>query len=159
MVLLCKDVKAGAVLFRLILPEKTILMSVVFNTFFNMRHIIYYVISIILDLMLRMEKIHLENSKIFKAFCDETRLMVLSLLQNGEKCACVLLEKVSVSQSTLSHHMKILVDSGVVTARNEGKWTYYSISATGSEHATTLLRKITTVTVDETETENERCCR
>ena len=50
---------------------------------------------------------HLENAKIFKAFCDETRLRVLELLQNGEKCACVLLDKVNVGQPTLSHHMKI----------------------------------------------------
>jgi ArsR family transcriptional regulator len=105
-----------------------------------------------------MEKILVEDAKVFKAFCDETRLMVLSLLQSGEKCACVLLEKVSVSQPTLSHHMKILVDSGVVTARKDGKWTYYSISTEGSENAAKLLRNLTTVTVDETDTSNERCC-
>ena len=105
-----------------------------------------------------MEKMYLEDAKVFKAFCDETRLMVLSLLQSGEKCACVLLLKVNVSQSTLSHHMKILVDSGVVVARREGKWTYYSISAAGSENAVKLLRNLTTVTVDETNTSNERCC-
>jgi len=92
---------------------------------------------------------HFDNAKIFKAFCDETRLMVLSLLQKGEKCACVILEKVSIGQSTLSHHMKILVDSGIVTARKEGKWTYYSISTVGSETAEKLLREITAVTGDE----------
>ena len=97
-----------------------------------------------------MEKKHLENAKVFKAFCDETRLMALSLLQSGEKCACVLLEKVSVEQPTLSYHMKILVDSGVVIARKEGKWTYYSISASGSEHAAKLLRELTEVTEDNT---------
>ena len=91
-------------------------------------------------------KNHLENAGIFKAFCDETRLEVLSLLQSGEKCACVLLEKVSVSQPTLSHHMKILVDSGIVTARKEGKWTYYSINTPGSENAAKLLRELTAVT-------------
>jgi len=104
-----------------------------------------------------MGKIHVEDAKVFKAFCDETRLMVLSLLQNGEKCACVLLERVSVSQSTLSHHMKILVDSGVVTARKDGKWVYYSISAAGSENATKILQKLTTVTFDETDTSNAMC--
>ena len=104
-----------------------------------------------------MDKDHLEHSKVFKAFCDETRLMVLSLLQNGEKCACVLLERVSVSQSTLSHHMKILVDSGVVTARKEGKWTYYSIRAEGSDNAVKLLQNLTTVTVDENDN-NAGCC-
>ena len=103
------------------------------------------------------EKKHLENAKIFKAFCDETRLMALSLLQSGEKCACVLLDKVNVGQSTLSHHMKILVDSGVVSARKDGKWTYYSISAAGSENASKLLRKLTAVKT--TDTNNERCCK
>ena len=101
----------------------------------------------------------MENAKVFKAFCDETRLMVLSLLQNGEKCACVLLERVTVSQPTLSHHMKILVDSGVVNARKEGKWTYYSISTSGSENAAKLLQELTTVTIDETDTSNARCCK
>ena len=65
-----------------------------------------------------MESKHCENAAIFKAFCDETRLVALSLLQSGEKCACELLEQVNVSQSTLSHHMKILVESGIVNARN-----------------------------------------
>ena len=106
-----------------------------------------------------MEKSHLENAKIFKAFCDETRLAVLSLLQNGEKCACVLLERVSVSQPTLSHHMRILVDSGIVVARKKGKWTYYSISASGSEKAAELLRKLTAVTIDENDRSNEKFCK
>ena len=104
-----------------------------------------------------MENIHLENANIFKAFCDETRLIVLSLLQNGEKCACVLLERVSVSQPTLSHHMKILVDSGIVAARKEGKWTYYSINVEGSENAARLLRELTTVTIDEQDNSNAGC--
>jgi len=98
---------------------------------------------------------HIENAKVFKAFCDETRLMVLSLLQNGEKCACVLLEKVSVGQPTLSHHMKVLVDSGVVSARKQGKWTYYSISKNGSKKAKELLETLTSVTDANCET---GCC-
>ena len=102
-----------------------------------------------------MNKKHLKNAAVFKAFCDETRLMVLSLLQSGEKCACVLLDKVSIGQSTLSHHMKILVDSGIVSARKEGKWTYYSINAAGSKNAAQLLQKLTTV--DKTDSRKE-CC-
>jgi len=105
-----------------------------------------------------MDKTHLENAQIFKAFCDETRLMILSLLRNGEKCACVLLNKVSVSQPTLSHHMKVLVDSGVVTARRDGKWTHYSISAAGSENAVRLLRELTAVTAGETHKSDDKCC-
>ena len=92
-----------------------------------------------------MENNYTENAKVFKAFCDENRLQVLELLQNGEQCACVLLEKLNIGQSTLSHHMKILVQSGIVSARNEGKWTYYSISSQGTQVAMNLLVKLTTV--------------
>lgn len=88
---------------------------------------------------------HGENAKVFKAFCDENRLQILELLQSGEKCACVLLEQLNIGQSTLSHHMKILVQSGIVDARNEGKWTYYSISTQGTQVAKDLLNKLTTV--------------
>lgn len=84
-----------------------------------------------------------KNAKVFKAFCDENRLMILELLQSGEKCACRLLEDLNISQSTLSHHMKILCDSGVVSARKEGKWTHYSICLEGSAYARELLGKIT----------------
>jgi ArsR family transcriptional regulator len=94
---------------------------------------------------------HPENAKIFKAFCDENRLKILELLQNGEKCACILLEKLNIGQSTLSHHMKILVQSGIVTARSEGKWTYYSISLQGSQAAIDLLTQLTRVSDENNE--------
>lgn len=100
-----------------------------------------------------MENNYIENAKVFKAFCDENRLQILELLHNGEKCACVLLEKLSIGQSTLSHHMKILVQSGIVNARNEGKWTYYSISTQGVQAAINLLDRITTACC-----ENTGCC-
>lgn len=92
-----------------------------------------------------MDNRYKDNAKVFKAFCDENRLQILEILQSGEKCACVLLEQLNIVQSTLSHHMKILVQSGIVDARNEGKWTYYSISTEGAEIAMDLLSKLTTV--------------
>jgi len=92
-----------------------------------------------------MEKKYLDSARVFKAFCDENRLMILEMLRSGEKCACVLLEKLNIVQSTLSHHMKILVESGIVSARNEGKWTYYSISREGITIAKDLLIKLTAV--------------
>ncbi len=91
-----------------------------------------------------MNRSHKDNARVFKAFCDENRLMILELLRSGEKCACVLLEKLNISQSTLSYHMKILCDSGVVDSRQEGKWTHYHISETGSQHASSLLNELTT---------------
>lgn len=63
---------------------------------------------------------YIENAKVFKAFCDENRLRILELLRSGEKCACKLLEELHISQSTLSHHMKLLCDAGVVQGRKEG---------------------------------------
>lgn len=84
-----------------------------------------------------------EIANLFKAFCDERRLEILALLASGEKCACKLLEEVDISQATLSHHMKILCDSGIVTPRKEGKWTHYSINKEGSEVAKRLLNEIT----------------
>ena len=86
---------------------------------------------------------YLDRARVFKAFCDENRLMILEMLQSGEKCACMLLEKLEISQPTLSHHMKILVDSGIVSARKDGKWTYYSFSSEGVAAAKDLLHKLT----------------
>lgn len=96
-----------------------------------------------------MENRYLEGARVFKAFCDENRLMILDLLQSGEKCACILLERLHIAQSTLSHHMRILVESGIVSARKVGKWTYYSINKSGNEEAIRLLRDLTTVTNDD----------
>ena len=84
-----------------------------------------------------------QRATIFKAFCDETRLKILEELRSGEKCACVLIENLGVGQSALSYHMKILVESGIVSARQEGKWTHYSISEPGAALAQELLKEIT----------------
>ncbi|MFR5880205.1 ArsR/SmtB family transcription factor [Cloacibacillus evryensis] len=85
-----------------------------------------------------------EHAKIFKAFADEKRLRILEILRNGEQCACVLTEALNMPQSTLSYHMKILCESGVVKGREEGKWTYYSISNSGGQSAAALLLRLTT---------------
>ncbi len=80
---------------------------------------------------------------IFKAFCDENRVHILKMLTSGEKCACKLLEELNVTQPTLSHHMKILCDSGIVVGRKEGKWMHYSISSEGAKIAADLLKELT----------------
>ena len=69
----------------------------------------------------------LEIAGIFKALSDENRVKILKLLRGGEKCACHLLDALNISQPTLSHHMKILCDAGIVIGRREGKWMHYSI--------------------------------
>ena len=80
---------------------------------------------------------------LFKALGDENRLHILTLLTNGELCACKLLAALSITQPTLSHHMKILCDAGLVTPRREGKWTHYTLCATGKKQAQDALQCIT----------------
>lgn len=97
-----------------------------------------------------------EHAAVFKAFCDDKRLRILELLRGGEKCACVLLEQLELGQSGLSYHMKVLVESGVVESRQEGKWTHYRISEKGSSYAETLLKELTTPDMF---AKSEDCCK
>ena len=103
-----------------------------------------------------MATVYEERAKVFKALCDARRQRILELLHGGEKCACVLMEEMGMPQSSLSYHMKILCESGIVTSREEGKWTHYQISRPGSEKAVALLKTITAV--EETDAEESRCC-
>lgn len=84
-----------------------------------------------------------KTALVFKAFCDENRIRILRMLKSGEKCACKMLDELNVTQPTLSHHMKILCDSGIVIGRKEGKWMHYSISRDGAKVATDLLNDLT----------------
>lgn len=90
-----------------------------------------------------------EQAKVFKAFCDPKRLAILEQLRSGEKCACVLLEALDLTQSGLSYHMKILCESGIVTSRPQGKWTHYRLNPSGREEAMRLLCQLTTPVVEE----------
>ena len=67
------------------------------------------------------------ESKIFKALSEPTRLKILDLLSCCEMCACNMLDSLSISQSTLSHHMKVLMDCGLVLGRKDATWMYYTI--------------------------------
>jgi ArsR family transcriptional regulator, arsenate/arsenite/antimonite-responsive transcriptional repressor len=65
-----------------------------------------------------------------ESFSDATRLEIVRLLsENGEMCACEILKRLSITQGTLSHHMKDLSASGIVTCRKEGKWCHYVLNA------------------------------
>ena len=72
-----------------------------------------------------------EDVRMIKALADENRLRILECLHHGEKCACVILEELSITQSTLSHHMKLLCDCRLVDSRKDGRWMHYSISEEG----------------------------
>ena len=96
-----------------------------------------------------MEFSNKQITVIFKALCDENRVQIFRLLQNGERCACHLLEEMALTQPTLSHHMKILCDSGLVIGRKQGKWMHYSISPEGAKAAVNLLAGLIEVNTDD----------
>lgn len=85
-----------------------------------------------------MDKNYSQYSTIFKALSDETRIEILDILSHGELCACNILEEFHITQPTLSYHMKILCESGLVESRKEGIWMKYSIK----NDALLLLRNL-----------------
>lgn len=84
----------------------------------------------------------IEIACIFKALSDENRIRILKMLRSGEKCACKLLEELNISQPTLSHHMKILCDSGIVAGRKDGKWMHYSINCEGVRKVRNIMQEL-----------------
>ena len=86
---------------------------------------------------------HNAGIKIFSALADDNRLEIIEILMSGEKCGCELLEMLKIGQSTLSHHMHILCESGLVDSYKDGKWMHYSLSPKGSADARALIAKYT----------------
>lgn len=71
-----------------------------------------------------------ELARAFKALGDPTRVRLLSLVaahEGAEACVCDLTEPVGLAQPTVSHHLKILVDAGLLTRDKRGKWAYYAV--------------------------------
>ncbi len=69
-----------------------------------------------------------EYSCLFQALSEETRVRVVEMLTTEKRCACQILEKLEISQPTLSHHMRILSEAGLITAEKRGKWVFYGIN-------------------------------
>lgn len=65
---------------------------------------------------------------IAKAFSDENRVRALMMLCNGELCVCQLIEMLGLAPSTVSKHMTILYQAGLIDARKEGRWNYYRLA-------------------------------
>ncbi|MDZ7822543.1 MAG: metalloregulator ArsR/SmtB family transcription factor [Candidatus Marinimicrobia bacterium] len=86
--------------------------------------------------------------KIFKALADQTRLNIVSMLSCREMCACELLEKLSISQPTLSHHMKILIASGLIKSRKNATWVYYSIDRATIKKTMNFIDQLTNAKTD-----------
>ena len=64
---------------------------------------------------------------LFHALSDSTRLAILEMLRDGERCVCELQDSLDAAQSRLSFHLRVLREAGLVTDRRDGRWAYYSI--------------------------------
>lgn len=81
-------------------------------------------------------------AQILKALGDETRLEIVRMLMGRELCVCDILGAFSVSQSTISHHLKILKQAGLLIDSRDGKWIYYSINADIFEAVQEFLQSV-----------------
>ena len=72
---------------------------------------------------------------ITKALADENRLRMLMALQGGEQCVCRITELMGLAMSTVSKHLSVLYQAGLVNARKEGRWMYYSLPGKGTPTA------------------------
>lgn len=82
-------------------------------------------------------------ARTFKALGDPTRVRLLSLIaasRDGEACICDLTEPVGLSQPTVSHHMKLLVDAGLATREQRGRWAYFRVVTETLDQAASALR-------------------
>jgi len=79
----------------------------------------------------------------FKALADPARLRLLSIIAShhgGEACVCDLTEPVDLSQPTVSHHLKILTEAGLLTRDKRGKWAYYAVVSQALDALGEILR-------------------
>ncbi len=79
---------------------------------------------------------------LLKSVADETRLKVLTMLQDGEMCVCEIMDMLPFSQPGVSHHLRILRQAGLITDRRQGKWIYYSLNPEALESAASLLDRM-----------------
>jgi len=83
-----------------------------------------------------------EYVPIIKALSDETRLKIVDILSCGEMCACKILEQFSITQPTLSYHMKILTECEIVIGRRDGAWMHYSLNKDREEELLCFLTRL-----------------
>lgn len=81
---------------------------------------------------------------LFHALSDETRLAILEMLRDGERCVCELQADLDAAQSRLSFHLKVLKEAGLVSDRREGRWSYYTLVPEAFAEAHDLVRALAT---------------
>ena len=91
------------------------------------------------DIKMPKEEIIFELSDTFKVFSDSSRIKIMYALIDGELCVCHIAEKINMSQSAVSHQLRILKNSRLVKARKEGKIVYYSLD---DDHVEKILNVV-----------------
>ena len=97
--------------------------------------------SVLTDALDEAEAVELAHG--FAALADPVRLRLLSLLSSapaGETCVCDLVEPVGKSQPTVSHHLKVLADAGLIVGEKRGRWVWYAVVPERLETLRTTLR-------------------
>ena len=89
-----------------------------------------------------MEERYVKMAQIFKALSNPKRVQIFDMLSNGEKCACFLLEHFHITQPTLSHDMKLLIDAGIVKSRREGQRILYSLNMDSLQMMQAVMQKM-----------------
>jgi ArsR family transcriptional regulator len=77
--------------------------------------------------------------ELFHALSDETRLEIVEMLGNGERCVCDLTDALAAAQSRLSFHLKVLKDAGIVRDRKDGRWVHYELDRAAFEEIEELV--------------------
>lgn len=95
-----------------------------------------------------MDYSYAEYVPMLKAISDETRLKIVDMLSCGELCACMILEKFSITQPTLSYHMKILTECGIVAGRRDGAWIHYGLNKGKTEELVQFILNLVRSTQD-----------
>ena len=95
-----------------------------------------------------MEQKYIDTAKVLKALSDPKRLRIVDMLSCGELCACVIQKEFDITQPTLSHDMKVLLNAGIVTARKEWKNTYYSLDTAFLDVFSETLKSMLSPTED-----------
>ena len=91
------------------------------------------------------EKEAVGQARLLKALADSTRLRILSLLSRneGEICVFEIVESISLEQPTISHHLRVLRDAGLVDYHKKGLWAYYYVQRDVLKHAQELINELT----------------
>ena len=106
----------------------------------------FYISAVIIKGGVLENNIYMDTAKLFKVLSDPVRLQIVDLISCREMCACEILEYLSITQSTLSHHMKVLKECGLVNSRKDATWMNYSLNSDFVNEFKTTLDKITSDT-------------